>query len=119
MGIDADPAGVERARAEAKAASAANANFEIGDAYALPVLDGSADAVFEHSVLEALDQPADALSEERRVLSLVGSSGFRPSSNSADVLHGMQVAQHRLQLRDGEPAVDLVQLPHDLRVRDK
>jgi SAM-dependent methyltransferase len=65
-GIDEDPA--EIASATAAASYVSNAGFEIGDAYALRLPDDVADAVLAHSVLEALDRPADALAEMRRVL---------------------------------------------------
>jgi SAM-dependent methyltransferase len=67
-GIDGDPAEVELARASAEASSTSNAAFTVGDAYALPLPDSEADAVFGHSVLEALDRPAEAISEMSRVL---------------------------------------------------
>jgi SAM-dependent methyltransferase len=66
-GIDGDPAEVELARASAEASSTSNAAFTVGDAYALPLPDSEADAVFGHSVLEALDRPAEAISEMSRV----------------------------------------------------
>ena len=65
-GVDADPDDIAQARAAA--GSVRDVQFLVGDAYALPLPDGSADAVLGHSVLEALDRPADALREMRRVL---------------------------------------------------
>jgi SAM-dependent methyltransferase len=67
-GIDDDPTEVAEARAAADASSTRNAVFTVGNAYALPLLDNTADAVLGHSVLEALERPADALSEMKRVL---------------------------------------------------
>ena len=67
-GIDNDPAEIESARIAAETSSAGNADFTVGDAYALPLPDNDADAVFAHSVLEALDRPAEALAEMNRVL---------------------------------------------------
>jgi SAM-dependent methyltransferase len=67
-GIDGDRAEVELARSSAEESSTSNAVFVVGDAYALPLPDSQADAVFGHSVLEALDRPAEALSEMSRVL---------------------------------------------------
>lgn len=67
-GIDEEPAEIESARATAAASSINNAGFEVGDAYALQLPDDEADAVLAHSVLEALDRPAEALAEMRRVL---------------------------------------------------
>jgi len=42
--------------------------FVAGDAYALPVADGSVDVVFAHALLEHLRRPVEALVEFRRVL---------------------------------------------------
>jgi SAM-dependent methyltransferase len=70
--VDTDPAEVEHARARAEAAATPNADFEVGDAYALPVPDESVDAVLAHSVLEALHRPADAVIEMRRALTRGG-----------------------------------------------
>jgi SAM-dependent methyltransferase len=67
-GVDGDRAEVELARSSAEASSTSNAAFTVGDAYALPLPDSEADAVFGHSVLEALDRPAEAISEMSRVL---------------------------------------------------
>ncbi len=71
-GIDGDPAEIELARSSAEASSTSNAAFAVGDAYALPLADSEANAVFAHSVLEALDRPAVALAEMRRVLTRNG-----------------------------------------------
>jgi len=67
-GIDEDTAEIASARAAAAASSVGNADFEVGDAYALGLPDDGVDAVLGHSVLEALDRPGDALDEMRRVL---------------------------------------------------
>ena len=71
-GIDGDPEELELARSAAEASSTSNATFTVGDAYALPLPDSEADAVFAHSVLEALDRPAEALAEMSRVLKTNG-----------------------------------------------
>jgi SAM-dependent methyltransferase len=71
-GIDADAVEIEQARTAARASATSNADFELGDAYALPVSDEAVDGVFGHSVLEALDRPADAVAEMRRVLAWGG-----------------------------------------------
>lgn len=67
-GIDGDLTEIESARAAAEASATRNAEFTVGDAYALPLPENTADAVFCHSVLEALDRPAAALAEITRVL---------------------------------------------------
>jgi SAM-dependent methyltransferase len=66
-GIDADAGGVEKARATCAATGRSNADFVVGDAYGLPLPDEHADVVFGHSVLEAVERPADVLAEMRRV----------------------------------------------------
>jgi SAM-dependent methyltransferase len=71
-GIDDDPAEIEGAGTASDVSSTRNANFMVGDAYSLPLPDGGADAVLGHSVLEALDRPAEALAEMRRILKTNG-----------------------------------------------
>ena len=75
VGIDIEPQQVERARALAVERGAQNAQFEVGDAYALPFPDGSFDAVFAHAVLIHLHDPLAALREFRRVLRPGGVAG--------------------------------------------
>lgn len=67
-GIDAEPPAVQRAARRAHALGIENADFVVGDAYALDVGGDEVDAVLAHSVLEALNHPAEALSEMRRIL---------------------------------------------------
>lgn len=71
-GVDADPAEIEHARAAAEASATSNADFKVGDAYALPLPDEGVEVVFGHSVLEALDKPRDAVAEMWRVLTWGG-----------------------------------------------
>src|SRR5262245_50895755 len=66
-GIDDGVDELATARAAASAA-AANATFTQGDVYRLPVADEDADVAFGHSILEAVERPADALTEMWRVL---------------------------------------------------
>jgi SAM-dependent methyltransferase len=66
--FDSDPAEVRAANRAAELSATRNVEFAIGDAYALDMHDDQADVVFAHSVLEALDRPADALQEMKRVL---------------------------------------------------
>ena len=68
VGVDTDGDALDQARARAEQAGARNATFAIGDASALGLADGAADAVLAHSVLEALERPLEALSEMLRVL---------------------------------------------------
>lgn len=87
-GIDADPTEVERARAAVEVVSVSNAHFEVGDVCALPVPDASVDAVFGHSVLEALERPADALAEMWRVLRPGGVIGVASVEYGGLILSG-------------------------------
>jgi ubiquinone/menaquinone biosynthesis C-methylase UbiE len=68
MGVDSDHAEVDAARRSAETLGVRNADFCVGDLYALALRDGQADVVFGHSVLEALERPGDALKEMTRVL---------------------------------------------------
>jgi len=68
LGIDMDPMDVARAQERAFRLGVVNARFEVGDAYALELPDDTADLVFAHSVLEALERPNDALREAHRIL---------------------------------------------------
>lgn len=67
-GIDDDTEEIAAARAAAAASSTTDAEFMVGDAYALPVPDDGADAVLGHSVLEAVDRPGEVVAEMRRVV---------------------------------------------------
>ena len=67
-GIDSDPAEAQLAQRTAESVGARHAAFAVGTVYALPLPDDEADVVFGHSVLEALDHPAEALTEMKRVL---------------------------------------------------
>ena len=59
IGIDMTPEMIERARANARAAGAANAEFRLGDAEKMPVADGSADCVISNCVINlSPDKPA-------------------------------------------------------------
>ncbi|HYJ70153.1 MAG TPA: methyltransferase domain-containing protein [Nocardioidaceae bacterium] len=67
-GVDSDPSEVQQAQRTAQSIGVDNAVFAAGNAYALPLPDDGTDVVFGHSVLEALDHPAEALTEMKRVL---------------------------------------------------
>lgn len=68
IGVDAAPDVVARAAGLAASEAVANAEFRVGDAYALEFDDASFDIVHAHQVLQHLAQPVDALREFRRVL---------------------------------------------------
>lgn len=68
-GYDRVPAAVERARALAGGGSV---TFEVGDAYRLPQARSTADVVVSRRLFSALDEPARASREWRRVLAPAG-----------------------------------------------
>jgi ubiquinone/menaquinone biosynthesis C-methylase UbiE len=111
VGIDIDPAQVERARALAAEHQVANVRFETGDAYALPFPDASFDAVFANTVLFHLRDPLAALKEFRRVLRSGGVAGVNDLtdilfSNSPSPLLAKQEEMWRrsADLARGRPA---------------
>ena len=77
VGIDAQPAQVESARALAAERGITNVTFEVADAYELPFPDGSFDAAFMHVILMHLADPVRALAEVHRVLRPGGVIGMR------------------------------------------
>jgi ubiquinone/menaquinone biosynthesis C-methylase UbiE len=83
LGIDIEPAQVERATTSAAASGIDNVRFEAGSVYALPVPDASIDAVFAHAVLVHLDEPERALKEFRRVLRPGGVVAVREFDSSS------------------------------------
>jgi SAM-dependent methyltransferase len=77
IGIDIQPAQVERARSLASARGVATASFEVGSVYALAFPERSFDAVFANGVVMHLREPVRALAEVRRVLRPGGIAGVR------------------------------------------
>jgi SAM-dependent methyltransferase len=77
VGVDLQPAQVERAREGARSRALANARFEVASAYELPFPDASFDAALAHVVLMHLREPVRALREVRRVLRPGGVIGVR------------------------------------------
>jgi SAM-dependent methyltransferase len=75
VGLDAQPAQIERARALAAERGVPNVRFEVGSAYDLPFADASFDAAFAHNLLLHLREPLRALREMKRVLSPGGVVG--------------------------------------------
>jgi SAM-dependent methyltransferase len=82
IGLDASPAQLGVARASAIEAPV---DFRLGSVYELPFEDASFDAVFAHSLMTHLRDPAHALREMRRVLVPGGVVGI------ADDDHGTMV----------------------------
>jgi SAM-dependent methyltransferase len=68
IGVDASAEIVEQANGLAASSSVSNAEFRVGDAYALDFADQTFDIVHAHQVLQHLARPVDALREFRRVL---------------------------------------------------
>jgi SAM-dependent methyltransferase len=67
-GVDVEPLQVNRARELATERAISNVQFEIADAYALPYVEASFDAVLGHFLLGNLQDPLRATRELRRVL---------------------------------------------------
>jgi ubiquinone/menaquinone biosynthesis C-methylase UbiE len=102
VGVDIQPAQVERARALAAERGLTNVKFEVASAYELPYPDASFDAVFAHTLLLHLAEPARALLEMKRVLKPGGVVGI------ADPDHGAMLR---------EPSMPLVDEAHHLLMR--
>jgi SAM-dependent methyltransferase len=68
LGLDLTPAMVERARADAAEAGVENADFEVGDATALPLDDDSFDGAITRFSLHHIPAPIRVLEEMRRVV---------------------------------------------------
>jgi SAM-dependent methyltransferase len=87
-GVDEDEGEIDLARRAARQRDIGNATFVVGDAYSLDIPGDSADAVLGHSVLEALDRPADALAEMARILKPGGVVGAASVEYGGLVLGG-------------------------------
>jgi ubiquinone/menaquinone biosynthesis C-methylase UbiE len=77
VGLDLQPAQVERAQTLAGERGITNVRFETGSVYALPFADATFDAALAHTVLMHLRDPLAALREMRRVLKPGGIVGLR------------------------------------------
>jgi SAM-dependent methyltransferase len=76
VGIDIEPAQVDRAGAVAAERGVTNVRFETASVYELPYSDASFDAVFAQTLLEHLGEPMRALREMMRVLKPGGVVGI-------------------------------------------
>src|SRR3954452_9040372 len=77
VGIDHEPAQVDRARALAAEQSALNVRFDVGDVFALSFADASFDAAFAHALLMHVGDRVAALRELRRVVRPGGVVGVK------------------------------------------
>jgi SAM-dependent methyltransferase len=68
LGLDLTPAMVAKARAEAEAGGVGNVGFEVGDATALDLPDGSVDGAITRFSLHHIPAPVRVLEEMRRVV---------------------------------------------------
>jgi ubiquinone/menaquinone biosynthesis C-methylase UbiE len=109
VGVDTDEGALAHARARAERAGVSNATFENGDAYALAIPAGTADAVFAHSVVEALERPVQAVTEMHRVLrpggvvalASVEYGGLILAGPHVDLLRRFYAIREQLWLLDG------------------
>jgi SAM-dependent methyltransferase len=89
-GVDIDSGDLDEARAHAARLGVRNAEFSEASAYALDLPDDHVDAVFAHSVLEALERPAAALHEMVRVLKPGGLLGVASVEYGGYLVSGPQ-----------------------------
>ena len=68
VGVDRDPAAIRRARGRSKRRGVDNVRWREGDVERLPLADGTVDLALMSQVLHALEDPAAALAEARRIL---------------------------------------------------
>jgi SAM-dependent methyltransferase len=87
-GVDLEQEEIEAARQTASRDGIENADFRVGDAYVLGLPGDLVDVVFAHSVLEALERPAAALTEMMRVLKPGGIIGAASVEYSGLILAG-------------------------------
>lgn len=108
-GVDIDNTGLDQGRAHASRLGITNAEFREASAYALDLPDGHVDAVFAHSVLEALERPAEAVREMVRVLrpggwlgtASVEYGGYLVAGPQADLLRRFYTIREQLWLVEG------------------
>ena len=77
VGVELDGGVLEAGREQAREMGLSNVEFQVASVYELPFEDETFDAVYAHQVLQHLGQPADALTEARRVLKPGGVIGVR------------------------------------------
>ena len=77
IGIDIEPAQIEKAKTLQEKRKVSNIEFQVGDINKLPFEDNTFDAVFTHGVIEYFRDPAHAFKEIHRVLKKSGVLGAR------------------------------------------
>jgi SAM-dependent methyltransferase len=87
IGIDADTAAIEHARALAAERGTTNARFDAGDVYALPYEHASFDAVFSNALLQHLADPAAAVREMHRVLKPGGIVAIADADHDTSIIY--------------------------------
>jgi ubiquinone/menaquinone biosynthesis C-methylase UbiE len=100
IGVDIEPAQVERATTAAVAQHVPNARFKVGNAYDVPLADKSVDVIFANTLLNYLQEPLRALHEFRRLLKPDGFVALRELDLLSIVIEPPSAAV--------EAAVDLV-----------
>jgi ubiquinone/menaquinone biosynthesis C-methylase UbiE len=99
VAIDLTPAMLAAGRRAAGESALRNVVFQLGDAAALPFLDGSFDIVVSRFALHHLEDPAAAIAQMARCLRPGGRIALADMVSDED--HGLAAAQNRLErLRD-------------------
>ncbi|MDA1189744.1 MAG: class I SAM-dependent methyltransferase [Chloroflexi bacterium] len=85
-GIDMEVSQISMASAEAAKRGITNATFTQANVYELPFADNTFDAVFTHTLVSHLAEPAKGISEMRRVLKPGGILGIRDLQFSNNIV---------------------------------
>ncbi len=83
IGVDLDPARVERAAAAAKERGIDNLSYQTANAYDLPFDDATFDVVFENAMLLHVSDPTKVVGEVHRVLKAGGLFATREGDHDA------------------------------------
>ncbi len=96
VGIDIEASQLDMGRREAQQRGIGNVEFHHASLYALPLADGTFDAVLAHAVLYHLAEPMKALRELWRVLKPRGVIGLRDADFDGDVYYPVHEDVDRL-----------------------